>query len=52
MGFTAKPPSHIAVIVPLAALVSHPNTASLWAGGLVCQGVCSLGMAGEWARAE
>lgn len=52
MVFTAKPPSHIAVIVALASLVSHPNTAPLWAGGLVCQGVCSLGMAVEWARAE
>lgn len=34
MGFTAKPPSHTAVIVALASLVSHPNTAPLWAGGL------------------
>lgn len=34
MVFTAKPPSHTAVIVALASLVSHPNTAPLWAGGL------------------
>lgn len=25
MGFNAKPPSHIAVIVALASLVSHPT---------------------------
>lgn len=51
MGFTAKPASHTAVIVALASLVSHPSTAPL-GERLVCQGVCSLGIAVEWARAE